>query len=479
MLSPFRNQIHAVADSQLLARIHAGMVALSHEQGPFTMSLPAPTPLIFCSNPLEEDLPFEAWPDLSLEIDGQPEHNENLLNLAGYLVRQALADQNPERIKHPRDLDSVLYGLRAHVQLHSGDSLALGEKKPDTEVQAHHVTQGLVIGKLLLVASDPGCVGIEELHERLEPADAAGNLLAKLQASDLPPTSLTCALLPGMTITLTPAFSDSQTLTYASHTDIQREQLKQAELAGLPQERCEIVLGSERLDKDQPAYGIAYEILSVMLLLLRQRALEHGQPDLSERQHEWERVRLVISDLHYDANYVLDPKTYRPAYKHPVRCLTLAGTQRVMLPGDLDLPALEQIWDALVLEAMQTEWQRVLASKEIEDQALMITMEVGCKLEILARDSDQQLQVKESYLDSELISPPAEPEPEPELERSAAAYLSEAKQGNEQTTGATQNERQAAATAPVRVSSGKSGRCGPMLLAAVIVATMAAILLKG
>ncbi|MGA4532225.1 hypothetical protein ACPA1H_17955 [Ectopseudomonas chengduensis] len=444
------------------------------------MSLPAPTPLVFCTNPLEDDLPFKAWPDLSLEIDGQPEDNENLLNLAGFLARQVLADQQPQRIKHPRDVDSMLYGLRAHVQLHSGGSVDLGERNPDTEVKAHRVTPGLIIGKLLIAANEPGCVGIEELHERLKPVNAAGNLLSKLQASDLPPTSLICALLPGLTITLTPAFSDSQTLTYPSHLEIHQEQLKQAELAGLPQERCEIMLGDERLDDTQPAYGIAYETLSLLLLLLRQRARESGHPDLSERQHEWEQIRLVIgSDLHYDANYVLDPKTYRPAYEHPVRCLKFAATQRLMLPANLDLPALEQIWDALVHEAMHIEWQRLLASKDIEDQAVMITLEVGCKLEILARGSNQQLHVLESYRDGELL--PASIEQT--TEEITTAPLLESKPDSVQAqplvTDVEKVERQVTARVNARKRSSQSGGYGPLALAAVVVATMVAILIKG
>ncbi|MFK4075689.1 hypothetical protein ACI2KX_18440 [Ectopseudomonas khazarica] len=444
------------------------------------MSLPAPTPLVFCTNPLEDDLPFKAWADLSLEIDGQPEHNENLLNLAGYLVRQALADQHPERIKHPRDIDSVLYGLRAHVQLHSGGSLDLGERNPDIEVKAHQVTPGLIIGKLLIAANEPGCVGLEELHERLNPVNAAGNLLSKLQASDLPPTSLICALLPGMTITLTPAFSDSQTLTYPSHLEIHQEQLKQAELAGLPQERCEIVLDGECLDDTQPAYGIAYELLSLLLLLLRQRAHESEQPDLSKRQQEWERVRLVIgSDLHYDANYVLDPKTYKPAYGHPVRCLKLSGTQRLMLPANLDLPALEQIWDALVHESMHVEWQRLLASKEIEDQAVMITLEVGCKLEILARDANQQLHVLESYRDNELLPASVEQITEEITTAPVLEPAPDSVQAQPLVTDAAKVEQQVTPAVGERKRPRQSGSYGPLALAAVVVATLAAILIRG
>ena len=37
------------------------------------------------------------------------------------------------------------------------------------------------------------------------------------------------------------------------------------ELAGLPQQRCEIILGDQPLEESQAAYGIAYEILSSML----------------------------------------------------------------------------------------------------------------------------------------------------------------------------------------------------------------------
>ncbi|WP_415754394.1 hypothetical protein [Pseudomonas leptonychotis] len=374
------------------------------------MSLPAPTPLVFCSHPVEGDLPFLTWSELTLEIDSQPEHAENLLSLAGFLVRQALIDQNPERIKHPRDVEPLLYGLKAHVQLYSGGSLDLGDDQPDLELSEHQVVPGMAIGNLLLVANEPGCVGIEELHQRLKPVDAMANALARLQESGMePPMQLTCALLPGMTITLTPAFADSQTLIYPSRLDTYQEQLKLEELAGLPQQRCEIILGDQQLDETQQAYGIAYDILSVMLRLLHQRALENDQPDLSARQQEWERIRLVIgSGLNYSAQFMLNPETYLPAFGNAVRGLKLAGTQSILLPDHLDLPALEQIWETLAPEEMRREWQRVQSSKDASDRSLMINLEVSCKLEVLAIGADQQLQVLESYCDSEFMVEGAE-----------------------------------------------------------------------
>lgn len=439
------------------------------------MSMPVPAPLVFCSSPFDGDLPFQAWADLSLEIDGQPEHDENLLNLAGFLVRQALVDQQPERLKQASDVESALYGLRAHVQLHSGGCFNFAEAlteedQPSPEVE---VIPGISIGNLLLLAKGAARAGIEALHRHLKPVDALANALQQAQESDLSqPAQHVCALLPGMTITLTPPFADSQTLIYPSRLDTYQQQLKLEELAGLPQQRCEILLGDQVLDETQPAYGIAYDILSMMLRLLRQRALESEQPDLSARQQEWQRVRLVIgSGLHYSAQFMLNPETYQPAFGNAMRGLKLAGTQSILLPDHLDLPALEQIWEALAHEDMLVEWQRVQASKDVADRSLMLNLEVACKLEVLAIDADEQLQVLESYRDSEFISEPAA--------QQAAAPVPEAEQTPALAADAAKVEPQTTRPHDDLTAPRKSGSYGPLLLAAVIVATLTVILLRG
>jgi hypothetical protein len=443
------------------------------------MSMPVPAPLVFCSSPFDGDLPFQAWADLSLEIDGQPEHDENLLNLAGFLVRQALVDQQPERLKQASDVESALYGLRAHVQLYSGGCFNFAEAlteedQPSPEVE---VIPGISIGNLLLLAKGAAHAGIEALHRHLKPVDALANALQQAQESGLSqPAQHVCALLPGMTITLTPPFADSQTLIYPSRLDTYQQQLKLEELAGLPQQRCEILLGDQLLDETQPAYGIAYDILSMMLRLLRQRALESEQPDLSARQQEWQRVRLVIgSGLHYSAQFMLNPETYQPAFGNAMRGLKLAGTQSILLPDHLDLPALEQVWEALAHEDMLVEWQRVQASKDVADRSLMLNLEVACKLEVLAIDADGQLQVLESYRDSEFISEPAA--------QQAAAPVPEAEQTPAQVPAlaadAAKVEQQATRPHDDLTAPRKSGSYGPLLLAAVIVATLTVILLRG
>ncbi|MDF2074526.1 hypothetical protein P2Q70_08080, partial [Pseudomonas mendocina] len=342
------------------------------------MSMPAPTPLVFCSNPIDDELPFKAWTDLSLEIDDQPRYEENLLNLAGFLVRQALADQQPERIKRASDVESALYGLRAHVQLHSGGCFNFAEAlteqdQPSPEVQ---VIPGLSIGNLLLLAEGSARAGIEALHRHLKPVDALANALKQAQQSELSqPAKHVCALLPAMTITLTPPFADSQTLIYPSRLETYQQELKLEELAGLPQQRCEIILGDQPLEESQAAYGIAYEILSSMLHLLRHRAQENDRPDLSARQQEWERVRLVIgSGVHYSAQFMLHPETYRPAFGSAMRGLKLAGTQSILLPDHFDLAALEQIWDALAHQDAHSEWQRIQASKDETDRSLVLNL---------------------------------------------------------------------------------------------------------
>ncbi|MGG2398249.1 hypothetical protein ACJRW5_15045 [Pseudomonas sp. SH1-B] len=423
------------------------------------MSLPAPSPLVFCSNPIEGDLPFKAWTDLSLEIDGQPEHDEKLLNLAGFLVRQALVDQHPQRIEHARDVEALLYGLKAHVQLHSGGCFDFADEHTSIELQAHEATPGMAIGNLLLLADEHGCEGIELLHERLKPENALANALIKLQQTDMEPTHLICALLPAMSITLTPSFADSYTLEYPSRLETYQQELKQNELAGLAQERCEIFLGDQKLDETQPAYPVAYSVLSVMLRLLRQRSLENRQADLASRQEEWQRIRLRIgSERRYEAQFMLDPQTYQPAFGKAVRGLKLAGTQSVLLPEHLDLPALEQIWETLAPKEMLAEWQRVQRSKDSTDRSLMINLEVGCTLEVLASAIDQPLHVLESYRDAEFIA---------QTGQEKAEQVANASPTDDATSPSDHSEAEK-----------RPGRYGPVLLAGVCLALMIAILLK-
>lgn len=450
------------------------------------MSMPAPTPSVFCTNPIEEDMPFQAWPDLCLEIDGQPEHSESLLNLAGFLVRQALADQHAERVRHAADVEPLLYGLRAHVQLHSGGCFNFGEEHPDPDqpLHEHQIIAGIYIGNLLLLADGPASAGVEALHARLKPIDAMAKALKQLQESDISqPVRHTCALLPGMTITLTPAFADSQTLVYPSRLDTYQEQLKLEELAGLPQQRCEIVLNGQPLDESQPAYPVTYDILSAMLRALRQRALDSGQADLSTRQQQWQRVRLVVgSEVFYSAQYMLNPETYLPAFGRPVRGVKLVGQQSILLPEHLDLPALEQLWDALAHEEMREEWQRVQASDDDADRSLMINLEVTCKLEVLAIGTDQQPQVLESYRDSELIQAPVE-QKAVEIERTGSFAPSLAPEPvteiGQPTDTAAANVEQGIYKTSGGDAAGTSSSRGAFLLAVVMVAVMAAVLLKG
>ncbi|AVO53791.1 hypothetical protein [Ectopseudomonas mendocina] len=451
------------------------------------MSMPAPTPFVFCTNPIEGDMPFQAWPDLSLEIDGQPEHSENLLNLAGFLVRQALADQHPERVRHAADVEPLLYGLRAHVQLHSGGCFNFGEEHPDPDqpLHEHQIIPGIYIGNLLLLADGPASAGVEALHARLKPVDAMAKALKQLQESDISqPVRHTCALLPGMTITLTPAFADSRTLVYPSRLDTYQEQLKLEELAGLPQQHCEIVLGGQPLDESQPAYPVTYDILSAMLRALRQRALESGQPDLSARQQEWQHVRLVVgSDVHYSAQYMLNPETYLPAFGKPVRGVKLVGQQSILLPEHLELPALEQLWEALAHEEMREEWQRVQGSDDDADRSLMINLEVTCKLEVLAIGAGQQPQVLESYRDSELIQAPVE---QKALKIEPAGSFAPSREPERATdigqlanTAVTNVEQRIDRASGDDAAAGMSSGRGALLLAVVMVAVMAAVLLKG
>ncbi|MGE8362252.1 hypothetical protein [Pseudomonas sp.] len=229
-------------------------------------------PLVFCSHPVE-NLPFGAWSDLTLEIDGQAETHEALLSFAGFLVRQALADQNPERVKTAADVESLLYGVKAHVQITSGGSMTVGDAQPDDTLTENRVVPGVAIGNLLLAANEPDQVGVEQLHERLQPSNAMARSHEDLKNAGLDrPMQVISALLPSLTINLQPPFRDVQRLVYPSKLEAFKAQQALNELAGIPVERCELVLGEQPLADDQPAYPLAYDMLSLMLLSLRQRA---------------------------------------------------------------------------------------------------------------------------------------------------------------------------------------------------------------
>ncbi|MDF2075731.1 hypothetical protein P2Q70_14205, partial [Pseudomonas mendocina] len=90
-----------------------------------------------------------------------------------------------------------------------------------------------------------------------------------------------------------------------------------------------------------------------------------------------------------------------------------------------------------------------------------------------------QLQVLESYRDSDFITQPAEPK----VAQKAPAALPEAKRENAPEhapiTSAAQSEQPAANAYNGRMASRQSGSYGPVLLAAVVVATLIAVLLKG
>lgn len=368
------------------------------------MSLAPPSALEFCTHPIEGDLPFKAWAALSLEIDGQPESNEKLLNLAGFLVRQALADQHRQRVRRTEDVEALLYGLKAHVQLRSGGCFNFVESHTDEKPSAHQVTPALTIGNLLVLANEPGCEGIEELHARLQPENAQANALIKLQQSDKEPTHLACALLPSMTLTLTPPLADSYTLEYPSRLESYLQAFQQNELAGLPQERCDILLGEQTLDETQPAYPLAYEFMSLILRLLQQRALASGQSDLAARQEQWQHIRLVLGgEVTHTSNYMLNPKTYAPIFKQATRSLAMAGTQDILSPDHPHLEALEQIWDTLAPEEVRQKWESVRSSQDVADRSLMISLEVPLRLEVLTVDSDGHSQVLECHEDKTLF----------------------------------------------------------------------------
>lgn len=188
------------------------------------------------------------------------------------------------------------------------------------------------------------------------------------------------------------------------------------------------------------------------------------------------RQLVVGNEVHYSAQYMLNPETYLPAFGKAVRGVKLVGQQSILLPEHLDLPALEQLWEALAHEEMREEWQRVQTSDDAADRSLMINLEVACKLEVLAIAADQQPQVLESYRDSEFIQAPVE-------RKAALGQGTSPAPSQARVTESTDND--AAVAQPwARESDGdassrgtSSGR-GALLLALVIAAVMLAVLIK-
>lgn len=456
------------------------------------MSALTQTPsLVFCSHPVE-DLPFGAWADLTLEIDGQAETDEDLLSLAGFLVRQALADQNPERVRSAADVESLLYGLKAHVRITSGGSMTVGDAEPDETLTENLVIPGMAIGNLLIAANEPGQVGIEQLHARLRPSNAIAQSHQDLENAGLDvPMQVISALLPGLTIDLQPPFRDVQSLVYPSKLETFKAQQALDELAGIALEHCELYLGDQPLTADQPAYAIAYDMLSLMLLSLRQRALDNGDIDLAARQQEWTRIRLVLgSGVTTSSEFLLSPETCLPALGEPVRGLRLAGSLSVLLPGNADLEAAEQIWEALADSEARENWRAALAGEAEMSHALMVSLDVPVRLDVLATASGQPAQVLESHFDRDLISAPEPldhprsqaPEPVEYLPSRAPDSLAH----SPETPVPTDATREVAAPhshAPTHntppTAGSRSASRGLLLLAVIACALVAGLLIRG
>ena len=128
----------------------------------------------FRSNFVEGDLPYQPFAGLTLDIGGQAETDPNLLALAGYLVRQVLADLHPERIARAADVEPLLVGLNAHVRFDKGEMTAVASDGPASgEPQ---LATGLVLDTFMLASNEARCVGVAELHQRLAPADRLDTL---------------------------------------------------------------------------------------------------------------------------------------------------------------------------------------------------------------------------------------------------------------------------------------------------------------
>ena len=307
----------------------------------------------FHSNSVEGVLPFRAFSDLTLSIDGQVETDTQLLALAGYLVRQVLADLHPERVRRAQDVEPLLLGLKAHVRFDKGEMTAVANNSDGNAAPGQMVVPGLVLGTFMLASNEPHCVGVAELHERLAPPGRLATLRESLaEPRNAEVAEVISAMLPSMTVTLRPGTDAVRTLTYPGLLKRQPRML----IERVGSERYQVYLGAEQLHADQPLYRLAEELLESMLLALQLREQAAGRPWLLQRPQEWDGLRLVVGDqVGSEADYLLQPQSLLPAYGRELRCVCLAPLVYV-LDAEYQSQLGELLWDALADPRAHQQW---------------------------------------------------------------------------------------------------------------------------
>ena len=360
----------------------------------------------FRSNFVEGDLPYQSFSGLTLDVAGQAETHPELLALAGYLVRQILADLHPERISRAADVEPLLIGLNAHVRLDKGEMTAVASDGPATNQP--QVAAGLVLDTFMLASNEAHCVGIAELHERLAPP---GRLETLREALDDPANAgvaeVISAMLPNMSVTLRCGVEAPRTLAYLGL--LTRQPRSSIERMG--PERYQIYLGQQRLYADQALFRVAEDILEAMLLALQVRDAEAGRQTLLQRLGEWDRVDLIIDQrVASEALFMLQPQSMLPAYGRELRCVSI-GPFAYLLDDEYDQEVGELLWTTLADRQAREQWAEIQAEQGLNKASSLLKLNVGVRLQVLRSRADGTAEVLADYSDSELCAEAALPAP--------------------------------------------------------------------
>jgi hypothetical protein len=348
--------------------------------------------LQFRSNIVDGDMPYRAFSGLTLDIDGQAETHPNLLALAGYLVRQVLADLHPERIERAADVEPLLVGLNAHVRLDRGEMTAVVSDGPAPLEPS--VATGLVLGTFMLASNEAQCVGVTELHQRLAPPGRLDSLREALNdPANAGVVEVISAMLPNMTVTLRSASEAPRTLAYPGLLTRQPRAL----IERMGHERYQVYLGQQRLHADQELFRVAEDILEAMLLALQMCDKAAGRQALLQRPDEWDRVDLIIDHrVASEALFMLQPQSMLPAYGRALRCVSIAPFAYLLDP-EYQQETGELLWNALADRAARTEWANIQADTGLNKASTLLKLRVWVRLDVLRNHDDGSAELLASY----------------------------------------------------------------------------------
>ncbi len=365
----------------------------------------------FHSNSVEGGLPFRAFSGLTLAIDGQAETDARLLALAGYLVRQVLADLHPERVREAGDVEPLLLDLKAHVRLEKGEMTAVASNVGSGAQPGREVVAGLVLGTFMLASNEAHCVGVAELHERLAPPGRLATLRETLaDPSNAEVAEVISAMLPNMSVTLRPGSEAVRTLAYPGLLTRQPRLL----IERIGSERYQVFIGAERLHADQALYQVAEDLFERMLLALKARDQAAGRRGLLQQPDQWDRLQLVIGDqVSSEATYALQPQSLLPAYGRELRCICLAPVNYV-LDAQYQLELGELLWNALADRRACEQWELIQAEQGLAKASSLLKLRVRARLDVLRQRAGGAAEVIASYTNSQLC--PEAPLPAPVAE---------------------------------------------------------------